>query len=321
MKMSQPEGRFDSAEAKRRIDKAETVNVLGKLNVAKCLAKEKETLYRLQKHAIPEDRLQSKDKDFVGLMKKKFDSQQNFAEQTRNADIARCFEVFLLDQMTRYALPDKSIGGFKTSDYDDIAQGVDLVAEIIPDDGSSEKMPPDDAQSTPKERLDFALDVTYSESYLHKKFATIEKTLSVGEAARLKYLPTETMPAGREYALPSFIIGLSPQNMVPLLEAWSSGNQDALDKSTFMLTVFKQIEMQALAYATFCSKRGHRKMADRYAAVHKTIEEARKQKARELNVVFQEVSLQKDTVTAGIRAGLDSFGKNTERAAAFNRAA
>ena len=201
-------------------------------------------------------------------------------------DISTCFEAFIVDQIN-HGLFGEFSKSLPTSEYDDVHNGIDSITEIA-------------RLTQPTQHLGLALDATYSLNHLEQKLRGIQNRISMGRLAQVKYFKSERTGFRGEYKVPLFVVGLSRENILPLLKAWSHGDAETLSKSPHALVLLKQIEAQAQKFEEFSHTKKHDTLAARYRDTLSLVSEIRPEKRRELGIAVLPDNWQRDRVSTEI---------------------
>lgn len=96
----------------------------------------------------------------------------------------------------------------KTSHYDDIINGIDLIVEF-------------EEASKSLSHLGLAVDITFGTTSMQKKFQTIRSEIEAGTLAEVKYFESERSPhKGLYQKLPRVVIGAEREHVIKLAAMW-----------------------------------------------------------------------------------------------------
>ena len=154
----------------------------------------------------------------------------------------------------------------KTSEFDDIINGIDLVVEFVKEDEKTEK--PDVS------RLALAVDVTTSESFLREKLKKIKAEIIEGSLGRIKYFISENTGKESLIGLPKTIVGTSMLRTAKTAELWSKQKNNILAFHPMQFLILEEIVLQLDTFIDFCKNSG-RKLEDRIVFYEKAKREVR----------------------------------------------
>jgi len=207
------------------------------------------------------------------------------------------------------------------SRYDDIANGIDLVLEMLSKEGFS--------------HLALNIDMTSSAESAENKLTAIRKTISEGKLSKVKYFKSEKANIrGQIENIPKVIIGIDPEHIRKLclarveIHSFRSGlkhpeNQtpaiqksleEKLKESTRNFVkniarhiIIREIEMQLLKFSDFADNLGGqaKEIAEKYRASYETLQRIKKE-TENLSPELEE-EINNDKVFESIRAGLANF--------------
>jgi len=146
----------------------------------------------------------------------------------------------------------------KTSRFDDVKNGVDVVVEFPPqaDDASAEHMA-------------VAIDVTFNENVEREKLGRILAQIDSGDLAHVKYLHSPFVHGAIE--APEIILGVDRAHVQQLAEEWAE-NIDAHTSKGFVehpvrTMLIMQVLEQCRALSAYAAHKGNTKAAQQYARV------------------------------------------------------
>lgn len=145
----------------------------------------------------------------------------------------------------------------KTSRYDDIKNGVDMVIEFVEDNSAS--------------HLALGIDVTFSPR-LDKNFQRIKGEIEQGQLAKIKYFRSEALNFRGELTnLPRFVIMVDNKTAQNLAKLWFQGENNKLGEHFVQLQILSQILIQAELFSRYAQKIGKINIAKTYQKVKEII--------------------------------------------------
>jgi hypothetical protein len=191
-------------------------------------------------------------------------------------------------QSHRWLGPDAV--ALKTSRFDDIAHGVDLMAEI-------------QRGQDPAQHLALAIDVTFGERAQQQKFENIRKEIESGKLGRIKYFRSDRNGFRGELSIiPKVVIGIEPQNVARMSQLWLQ-DPGKLKILPAQMAILEEITRQMEAFGTFAKNKGVTQAVRAYDRARSIIEPIRTRKQREM----QYQSLDSDRVYRAIIESADKF--------------
>lgn len=193
------------------------------------------------------------DKVTVREMKRKF-KLQDTAEERRKLMKATVAEGIIYRGISKYNwFPGAK--AIKTCEYDDIANGIDLIAEFG-GDGQS-----------PQNVMGLMIDVTFSGRKIEKKFERIKREIEEGHLASIKYFHSKNNPRfmGRFSDVPRIVVGMQHTVVEQLAKQWMSQYQE--DEELLFTTpvqrmILEQVLAQLRAQSKYADSLGHEGIAE-----------------------------------------------------------
>lgn len=186
--------------------------------------------------------------DLISVQQKK-ERAEHWAED-REKMAADIFEGIVVDQFSGSWLGNKA-EGYYTSEADDVLRGVDVVAEIKPDDEEGEH-----------NYLGFALDVTFSENpeTLNKKLNNVwDYYVKPGKLADVRYFESDNFEKG-SLQLPKVIVSANRNTVRELIRLYNhkdrQADREALEQHQFQYSLLSQIKIQLESYYQSAKLRG-----------------------------------------------------------------
>jgi hypothetical protein len=181
------------------------------------------------------------DLDLVSEYKKNFESKK----------LAEILEVILYEHFELSDWFGSNAETIKTSEFDDIINGIDLVVELSPDE-------------QPAHQLAFGVDVTFSENYLEKKFNKIQKEIDLDKLAEIKYFDSSTVH-GRLRQIPRLVVGLEKEHALELAGLWYRNENKELGSHVAQFTILQQVKEQLAAYFSYAKRNDKEQAKKAYA--------------------------------------------------------
>lgn len=205
------------------------------------------------------------DRDIAYVEHRKKDFERTNSPQLKEAkEYATVLEAIINEQIELNNWFGENVTTRKASDFDDIANGVDTIAEIT--------------QDTSTTHLALAIDVTYSDQ-LDKKLQRIKREIDDGTLTSIKYFVSgdETFK-GVKSKVPLVVIGADKQQLREISQLWMERNNKELAKHPLQLQLLDEIFMQLERYRAYAEQIGRHDIATIYEKQVRIIEVIRKQK-------------------------------------------
>lgn len=186
----------------------------------------------------------SKDKKYVAKMENVFE-QSASEEQRYFKMLADVFEAIFFQQAELSEWLGKNAVTIKTARYDDIANGVDSIAEFQEEEHAS--------------HLALAIDATTSDD-LGKKVGRIKEEIEKGEMARIKYFFSEHVSKhqgfgrGEKVNIPRVIIGADRNVIKELSELWLENKNKELAEHPIQFQILEEIMIQCEVFKNYAAK-------------------------------------------------------------------
>ncbi len=178
---------------------------------------------------------------------------------------AQVFEAIVLDQAEMNEWLGSNVTVLKTSMYDDLKNGIDMVAEWHEDKNESKV-------------LALAVDVTFSTRKMEQKFLRIRRDIDRGKMGTIKYFKTSDGSfMGRRENVPKVVIGVSRNAVRELAAMWTRRDNTSLAAHPVQRALLDEIMLQldtVIAYA----KTRNEKVSDAYRKARETIVRIREAK-------------------------------------------
>ena len=275
-------GRFESGRTRAPLESSATSEVLESAHKKAKRVLENRS-YTIAPHEF--DRTYSKeevDSDTkLALERRAQYEHDRTAEQQEAYMLAEIFEAILLSEGQESGWFGDDVKILKTTDYDDVINHTDLIAEWHP-------------RTSRARALGLAVDVTFGPSTLEKKFSLLQDKIDRGQLGKLKYVHDEQKHA------PHVVIGMSRETVRELMRLWTEEEYDALKKHPIQRVVLEQICAQLAKLGAYARSKGKESVARAYAESLETIRPILAQKMH-----IDAGALHSDAVATGIAKQLE----------------
>jgi len=181
----------------------------------------------------------------------------------------------------------------KTSRYDDIVNGVDMVMEFDLDDGAS--------------HLALGVDVTFS-PWMEEKLQRIKDEINKNQLAKIKYFQSENLGFKGQLEAPRVVIGIDIDTVKKTSETWIDPKQKKeMAKHEIQLLIIEEIRMQLEAFRNYAEKmKKDQALINRYNRSLGIIEKIQRERRQELPNSVIEYS-NNDQVFRSMKEKLEGF--------------
>lgn len=132
----------------------------------------------------------------------------------------------------------------KTSEFDDIVNGVDLVVEF-------------DEPLRSVSHLALGVDATYGATTIQKKFERIKRDIDQDTLATIKYFQSSDGTfKGRKSQVPRIVLGVERGTVLSLARLWTGGKNKELGSHAVQKLLLKQAKSQLSIFAEYARVRG-----------------------------------------------------------------
>lgn len=189
----------------------------------------------------------AKDKKYVEEIEREF--VKNSESEKENLKYAIVLEGIVLDQITTNGWLGEHARARKTSRYDDIKNGIDIIVEFKKEDIFSH-------------HVGLAIDATFGNpTLIQKKIQSVLDGIKNGELAKLKYFETENYK-GVLNNIPRVIIGVDRRHVSELASLWNDDErQKELKKHPSQRIFLREAIRQLDFFAEFAIKEGKEELA------------------------------------------------------------
>lgn len=193
----------------------------------------------------------AEDVEYVREMERHFD-EENTPEQKEQKKFAKILEAMLNELIELYDWLGPDAATITTSDFDDIKNGVDLVAEF------------QDKKEKSASHLALAVDVTFARD-IGKKIDRIKREIENGELSRIKYFASEFLLHSGELAdIPRVIIGADVDTIKNLGTVWLAEDKKALATHEMQKVILEEMQMQLESFAQYARAKKQNGAAEIY---------------------------------------------------------
>jgi hypothetical protein len=204
------------------------------------------------------------DLKYVQKLKAEFSLQGKKDYEIVNDNLAEVFEAIIFDEGESANWFGENAALVKTSDYDDLKNGVDAVVEYDQEEGVS--------------RMAMAIDVTFNHD-LQKKIDGIKRRIVAGDLATVKYFVSEVSSMRGEISkIPHVIVGADVDTVRELTNMWAAGDRSGMEKHPVQFQFLEEFLSQCVYFADFARKNNQEDVAKAYDSIKKTIAGIKKNK-------------------------------------------
>lgn len=170
-------------------------------------------------------------------------------ESAQRRMAAEVLEAIITEQTELANWLGENVSTVRASRYDDIANGVDTIAEF--------------SQETSTSYLALAIDATYADP--SEKLARIRKEIDRGTLTQVKYFrSSDGTYIGSLQKIPRVVIGVSYEQIVELAKLWVNGKKDELAMHPVQLQIIEEIILQLRVYMAYAAKLGKTDIVEIY---------------------------------------------------------
>lgn len=194
------------------------------------------------------------DMEKAQLRKEKFSSRMD-ASARECKQYAEVMEAILVDLVNSAEWLGEETKAMNTADYDDLENGVDVIAEMSKDGY--------------KKHLGLAMDATFSNE-VSDKFRSVKGEIKRGELSEIKYFKSGNFK-GALSQVPHLVIGVSLGKIKELGAMWVRGEHDKLRNHPVQYQILEEMIMQLEAYQRYAVKCNQTELAEIYSDSLKTL--------------------------------------------------
>jgi len=158
----------------------------------------------------------------------------------------KIFEAIMNSELELSDWMGSNAHSIRTSEYDDIVNGIDEIVEFREENAAS--------------YLGLALDVTFGEQAVKDKVQRIKNEFDSGKLGQVKYFHSEfTHMTGRLSEIPRAIVSTDKETVVELTKLWMArdgkGDRKALAEHPIQIRMLDEIENQLSIFHSYLSKK------------------------------------------------------------------
>lgn len=244
----------------------------------------------------PEEKIK-RDQEYVQKKEKEFSEKILNPEDEKKIKLAKIFEaiIYQMGELGNWFGESGMI--IKSTRYDDIKNGVDLIIEFPKEEDGEEPY------------LALAVDVTFS-SYedLYKKLERIKDGIERGELAKIEYFKSEhTKFKGGINDIPKTVIGTDTKILYEVMDLWVNEKERELEEHPIQFMILDQIMMQLVKFKEYAESVKKPEIAKKYNKAIKIMERVldEKQDLREEVLGGDNLIIKGDRVHQGISSYLE----------------
>src|SRR3989344_86918 len=191
-------------------------------------------------------------------LRSKFDMNQS-AYEKNSKQIADIFEALVLEQTELSNWFGDNAHTFKSSDYDDFTNKVDMIAEWSMPEGSRV--------------VGLAVDATFGSDSISKKMEQIKKEIDEGALGSIKYMKYADGRLKQEPLrnVPRIVLGVSQEVVEELARLWVNGEKTRLGEHSVQKAFLLQLECQLQFMEAYARGVGNETAANAYRDALETV--------------------------------------------------
>ncbi len=229
-----------------------------------------------------EEKIQ-KDREYIKEKEKIF-FEELTEEEKEIRKIATIFEAIIHQEIELSDWLGESAFTIKSSRYDDIKNGIDVIIEFRDEEGIS--------------HLALAIDVTFGtkKETLDKKYSNIKKEIEDGTLSQLEYFKSQKK-------IPKVIIGTEIKQVKELITTWLNNNRNELAEHNIQFLILKEIQIQLETFKKYAEKIGQDEIVQIYQNSLDIIDEVMESKGNQ--ALWEEI--EDDNVFQALKVLLENF--------------
>lgn len=245
------------------------------------------------KNLYSEERIEA-DLEYVDKTEKEFEEKSS-PEQKEAKKLASIFEAIVYDQGERSNWLGENATTIKSSRYDDIKNGVDIIVEFP------------DREKVTASHLALAVDVTFSDD-LKEKMDRIKNEIRQGKLATVKYFKSDFLNLGGEKTnVPKVIVGADTNTLKEVMELWVAKKENSLAIHPVQFIILEEILDQLDNYREYAKKFNKQEIVKTYDKLIQIVENVywRKEPLREEVLGSDDSKIKNDKVYSAINKYLE----------------
>lgn len=178
------------------------------------------------------------------------EQESRFDVNKVHADIV---EAILYEHIEQSNWFGEKASTIKTSQFDDIRNGVDLIIEF-------------EEATEGFLHMGLAVDVTFGETALQDKIQKIKREIEEGKLAEIKYFESDRSPYKGLYRnLPRVVVGMDRIHMVDLMKMWvDDGRKKEFSTHPVQMMILHEIRSQLMCFARYAAQCGQEEVVGIY---------------------------------------------------------
>lgn len=206
---------------------------------------------------------------------------------------AEIVEAILYEHIEQSNWFGENVSTIKTSKFDDIRNGVDLIVEF-------------EEEKNALLHMGLAVDVTFGEKSLQDKIRDIKSDIERGKLSEIKYFESERSPhKGLYQRLPRVVVGIDRGHMFDLMKMWvDNTRKKEFANHPVQAMILHEITGQLACFEQYAEKCGQHEIAAIYHKEGMLIRKIMRQKGEIAGAGEYE---QNDGVHNGIKKQLELF--------------
>ncbi len=214
----------------------------------------------------------NKDKEYVEKRNSEFKESRDKegGDNQENFKLATIFEAIVVITREWFG---KNCQTFKTANFDDIANGVDVVAQLSKGEGDNSS-----------KSIGFAIDVTFHNEF-ENKIDRIRNEIEKGKLPTVKYFrPGSKNAQGQPPEIVRAVISASKDTVIELAETliMATKNPKILFENQFQFQALDEIIYQLKTYEAYARTIGKDSIAEKYGQALSQIRGAKKERSESL---------------------------------------
>jgi len=251
-----------------------------------------------------------KETDFVGEVysKEEVDNDLNYvqkeeesfnegimdSEDKRTLEFSRIFEAIIYDQGELANWFGENGATIKSSRFDDIKNGVDLIVEFSGDEEETS-------------HLALAVDVTFSDN-IQKKLDNIKREIEHGKLTNIKYFQSDKLGfKGEKRDIPKTVVGADVKTLNKVMDLWVNEDEKRLAEHPIQFIILDEIMAQLEKFREYAQAMKKSNIVEKYDKAIAIMEKilAEKQDLREEVLKDDDSAIRNDRVYQAITGYID----------------
>ncbi len=209
----------------------------------------------------------AQDLEYVAEKKRMFDAGDT-AEGKEHARLAEILEAIIYEQAELSEWLGKNVSTIRASDFDNIRNGCDAIAEF------------EDERSV--SHMALAIDVTYTRSDMEKKVNRIREEITSGDLTKIKYFKSpDGSYEGALLKVPRVIVAIDKTHVLGLADTWLKNKKKELANHPIQILILKEIALQLEKFIQHAQKVGRTELVPIFERRLKFITAARENKTKQ----------------------------------------